>query len=98
MQHMDPSQRTVFVHNTLTTKEDIEAAHEWIDEVYWVTCPNANLYIENRLPRYLFFIDTDDKLTIGTDRLNYNWQLSICDVMKTISKYQSFIPFDTLLQ
>src|SRR5687768_16339333 len=98
MQHMDPSQRTVFVHNTLTTKEDIEAAHEWSDEVYWATCPNANLYIENRLPRYQFFIDTDAKLTIGTDSLTSNWQLSVLEEMKTISKYQSFIPFDTLLQ
>jgi cytosine/adenosine deaminase-related metal-dependent hydrolase len=37
-------------------------------------------------------------MTIGTDSLTSNWQLSILEEMKTISKYQSYIPFDTLLQ
>jgi cytosine/adenosine deaminase-related metal-dependent hydrolase len=98
MQHMDPNRRTLFVHNTLTTKEDIAAAHQWNDQVYWATCPNANLYIENRLPDYRNFLDTGARMTIGTDSLTSNWQLSILEEMKTISRYQSFTPFDTLLQ
>jgi cytosine/adenosine deaminase-related metal-dependent hydrolase len=52
MQHLDPDQRTLFVHNTLTNKADIGAAQSWSEKVYWATCPNANLYIENRLPHY----------------------------------------------
>jgi len=39
--NMDPKQRTLFVHNTLTTKADIAAANSWSDQVYWATCPNA---------------------------------------------------------
>ncbi|HUR31287.1 MAG TPA: amidohydrolase family protein [Saprospiraceae bacterium] len=96
--HMDPGQRTLFVHNTLTTQNDIEIAQQWSDHVYWATCPNANLYIENRLPVYQSFIETNAKMTIGTDSLTSNWQLSVLEEMKTISKYQSFIPFDTLLE
>ena len=98
MLHMDPAQRTLFVHNTLTTKDDIEAAHQWSDNVYWATCPNANLYIENRLPHYNAFTESNARMTIGTDSLTSNWQLSILEEMKTISKYQSFIPFETLLE
>jgi len=98
IQNMNPNQRTLFVHNTLTTAEGIEAAHQWSEKVYWATCANANLYIENRLPNYKLFIDAKAKMTIGTDSLTSNWQLSILEEMKTIAKYQSYISFETLLQ
>ncbi|HSF89537.1 MAG TPA: amidohydrolase family protein, partial [Saprospiraceae bacterium] len=98
MAHMDPAQRTLFVHNTLTTFDDIESAHAWSDQVYWATCANANLYIENRLPIYKHFIDAGARMTIGTDSLTSNWQLSILEEMKTIARYQSYVPFETLLQ
>ncbi len=96
--HMNPALRTLFVHNTLSTAQDIQAAHSWSDRVYWATCPNANLYIENRLPNYQLFMDNDACMTIGTDSLTSNWQLSILEEMKTIAKYQSYVPFETLLQ
>lgn len=98
IQQMDPTQRTLFVHNTLTTEEDIKVAHQWSDEVYWATCPNANLYIENRLPDYHLFISNQAKMTIGTDSLTSNWQLSILDEMKTIAKYQSYVTTSQLLE
>jgi cytosine/adenosine deaminase-related metal-dependent hydrolase len=98
LEHMDPKHRTLFVHNTLTTKEDIAAANAWSKQVYWATCPNANLYIENRLPNYQHFMDSKAKLTIGTDSLTSNWQLSVWEEMKTIYKYQSYVDFPTLLR
>lgn len=97
MQHMDAAQRTLFVHNTLTAKADIETAQRWSKHVYWATCPNANLYIENRLPDYSFFEETDAAMTIGTDSLASNWQLSVFEEMKTIARYQSAVSFATLL-
>ncbi len=99
LQRMDATKRTLFVHNTLTTKEAIRAAGEWGQNgVYWATCPNANLYIENRLPRYERFLDTGAKVCIGTDSLTSNWQLDILEELKTISKYQSTVPFADLLR
>lgn len=98
LEHLNPTNRTLFVHNTLTTQTDIEAAHAWSPNVFWATCPNANLYIENRLPDYRHFLDTNARLTIGTDSLTSNWQLSILEEMKTIARYQSFVPFETLLR
>lgn len=98
LQEMDPNHRTLFVHNTLTTEQDIQAAQVWSQEVYWATCPNANLYIENDLPNYQAFLDNKAKMTIGTDSLTSNWQLSILEEMKTIAKYQSYVPFETLLE
>src|SRR5688500_654877 len=63
LENMDPSQRNLFVHNTLTSPADINTAHQWSKHVYWATCPNANLYIENRLPRYSSFIEANAKMT-----------------------------------
>jgi cytosine/adenosine deaminase-related metal-dependent hydrolase len=56
------------------------------------------LYIENRLPNYQHFLDTNAKVTIGTDSLTSNWQLSILEEMKTIARFQSYVPFTTLLR
>ncbi|MEO1435501.1 MAG: amidohydrolase family protein, partial [Bacteroidota bacterium] len=79
LENMNPNHRALFVHNTLTSKADIVAAQAWSENVFWATCANANLYIENRLPNYQAFIDTKAKLTIGTDSLTSNWQLSIIE-------------------
>lgn len=98
MENMNPEAKTLFVHNTLTSKADIEAAHKWSNKVYWATCANANLYIENRLPDYQRFLDTNAKMTIGTDSLTSNWKLSVLDEMKTILKYKSYLSFETVLQ
>ena len=99
LQHMDPRKRTLLVHNTLTTREGILAAQAWGENgVYWATCPNANLYIENRLPRYDRFLQAGAKVCIGTDSLTSNWQLSVLEELRTISKYQSYVPFAELLK
>ncbi|MFN0176873.1 MAG: amidohydrolase family protein [Saprospiraceae bacterium] len=96
--NMNPANRSIFVHNTLTSRTDIETAQTWSPHTFWATCPNANLYIENRLPDYSAFLDTQARVTIGTDSLTSNWQLSILEEMKTIARYQSYVPFSTLLR
>ena len=98
MSNMDQAQTTLFVHNTQTKIEDIKKALRWNENVYWATCPNANLYIENQLPNYQAFIEAAANVTIGTDSLTSNWQLSIVEEMKTISKYQSYVDVQTLLK
>lgn len=98
LEYLHPNHRTLFVHNTLTTASDIKEAHKWSDKLYWATCPNANLYIENRLPDYKIFVEENAKMTIGTDSLASNWSLSILEEMKTIMKYQSGMAFEELLK
>ena len=99
MHHLpEPDFRLLLVHNTCSREEDIRAVQAWNPETYWVSCPNANLYIENRLPRYQHFLDAGAKVALGTDSLTSNWQLSILEEMKTIARYQSFIPLETLVE
>ena len=96
--HMKPKKRNLFVHNTLCKDIDIQAAHSWSENVYWATCPNANLYIENRLPNYQNFIDNNATMCIGTDSIMSNWSLSIWNEIQTIKKYQSYVPLTDLLK
>lgn len=98
LQNMDARQRSLFVHNTLTSAEDIRAAQAWSEHTFWATCANANLYIENRLPNYQHFLDTNACVTIGTDSLTSNWQLSVLAEMKTILRFQSYLDFETVLR
>ncbi|MCE2789069.1 MAG: amidohydrolase family protein [Saprospiraceae bacterium] len=98
IQHLSSKTKVLFVHNTFTTSEEIQLAQDWNPSVYWASCPNANLYIENVLPDYSAFIQQNAKVAIGTDSLTSNWQLSVWEEVKTIKKYQSFLPLNTLMQ
>lgn len=106
LEQMNPLQRTLFVHNTETQPDEIRFAQTWAAQSpitshqtpFWATCPNANLYIENRLPNYRYFIENDAVICIGTDSLTSNWQLSILEEMKTIARFQSYVPFNLLLR
>jgi cytosine/adenosine deaminase-related metal-dependent hydrolase len=98
IQQLNPAHRHLFVHNTLTQGEEIETVTRWCEQSYWVSCPNANLYIENRLPDYRSFMDRQAKLCLGTDSLTSNWQLSILEEIKTILRYQSFVPQSAIIR
>lgn len=98
MDHLPDRGRLLLVHNTCSTSDDIAAAHTRKQDVYWVTCPNANLYIENRLPHYQSFVNANATMCIGTDSLTSNWQLCILEEMKTIKRYQSHLDDAVLIR
>ncbi len=97
LSQLQRSTPTLFVHNTQTQKEDIAYAQQALDQIYWISCPNANLYIENQLPDYHAFIEQNACLALGTDSLASNWQLSILEEMKTLRRYKSGLPSLQLL-
>lgn len=97
--HLLPKNNNLLlVHNTFSTKEDIELINRLNDSVYWVFCPNANKYIEQVLPSFNQFIAINQKCTIGTDSLTSNWSLSILDEINTIRNSDKTIPIETLLK
>ena len=100
LDYLEKQNKNLFVHNTLTTKEDIFFTFDVLnkEDVFWATCPNANLYIENRLPNYRNFLETNAQVCIGTDSLTSNWQLNILEEMKTILKFSSYLDFETVLK
>lgn len=74
------------VHNTYTQKKDLDL----LEKVFFCFCPNANLYIENRLPDYSLFENYKNYITIGTDSLASNDQLSIVNELNIILKNSKF--------
>ena len=92
--------KLLLVHNTFTSRKDIELATKHFDQnkVYWVLCPNANLYIENRLPEVLIENRENIEICIGTDSLASNYSLSILEEMKTLQKHFPSISLGELIK
>ena len=78
--------RILLVHNTYMDEADLIEACDFSDSLFLCLCPNANLYIENRLPDIPLFLKHTDRLVLGTDSLASNHQLSILEEMKSIKK------------
>lgn len=89
--------KTLLVHNTFTTKEDMAFAQQQPRELYWCLCPNANIYIENCLPDVAMLHKMGAKITLGTDSLASNHQLNILDEMKTLQTHKK-IDFGNMLK
>ncbi len=88
----------LLVHNTFSTGDDINFALSEFKNLFWCLCPNANLYVENKLPDISLFAKKKLKLTVGTDSLASNHQLSIVEEMKTIALTFPEILLDELLK
>jgi aminodeoxyfutalosine deaminase len=86
------------VHNTVADETDISFAEGHFKNLYWCFCPNANLYIEQKLPDFALFFNNKCKITIGTDSLASNKTLSILDELKTIHANVPFIPLNEILK
>lgn len=89
---------TLLVHNTFSSQQDIETAQNTNRNLYWCLCPNANLYIENTLPDIALLNAFNCKLTIGTDSLASNHQLSVIGEINTLLKHQGGIATESLLK
>jgi aminodeoxyfutalosine deaminase len=95
--HFDPKQKILLVHNTMSELQDIEFVNQYFKFPYWCLCPNANLYIENRLPQIGLFVANKCKVTLGTDSLASNQQLSILEEIKTIQTHFPGIQLEELI-
>lgn len=92
------SHPVIFIHNTYTTADDVAFAQAGDNDVHWCLCPNANLYIENRLPDIGMLVQHADNICIGTDSLSSNHQLSVLAELQTIKKHYPAIEWETLLK
>ncbi len=79
-------QKLLLVHNTYTSLKDVYFIRRSERDVSFCFCPNANLHIENRLPKVEMFLFNDFNLTLGTDSLASNDTLCILSELKTLHK------------
>lgn len=80
-------QNAMLVHNTYTSSKDVYFVLRSGRNVTWCFCPNANLYIENRLPKINIFRTHGFNITLGTDSLASNDKLCILSELKTLHKH-----------
>lgn len=92
------SQRILLVHNTYTSFKDNNFVDRYRRDVTWCLCPNANLYIEGRLPNIDLFIRSRRPVVLGTDSLASNDKLSILAEIKTLLRHSAHLPFETALK
>jgi aminodeoxyfutalosine deaminase len=91
------NKKLLLVHNTFSSKEDLEWATKEYPNLYFCFCPSANLYIEDALPSFKNFIPYESRLCIGTDSLASNDQLSLLNEMKIIQRHEPFISTQQLI-
>ena len=98
--HFPESGKILLVHNTYMDRDDVLFLKGTgrFDDIYFCLCPNANLYIEGRLPDIPMMIAEGCKLVLGTDSLASNHSLSIYDEIGTIRAVFPELPLHSLLQ
>jgi len=86
LQFLPVENQLLLVHNTFTTKEDLNELRKIraTENTFFVLCPNSNLYIENRLPPVQLFKEENLNICLGTDSLASNRELSVLSEMITL--------------
>lgn len=88
----------LLVHNTCTNLKDIYFVKRFDRKINWCFCPNANLYIEGRLPKIDLFLDEGFNITLGTDSLASNDKLCILSEMRTLQQNFPALTINKLLE
>jgi aminodeoxyfutalosine deaminase len=95
-QYMEHKLNKVWVHNTYATITDLQQLS--ISDNYFCTCPNANLWIEEKLPPLDLWQQAQLKVVVGTDSMASNSKLCIANELVTIHQHFEDLPFETITQ
>jgi len=92
--------RNLFVHNTFLDKQHIDLMDQngLLKEGSFCLCPNANIYIERRLPDVELFRRENLNIVLGTDSLASNYNLSVIEEINTIIKHYPMIKLEEILK
>ncbi len=93
-----PLHRLQLVHNTVTLPEEMEMAVQSREGLYWCLCPAANVFITGMLPSVESMYRHGLKMTLGTDSLASNTELSLVAELRILARAFPEIPFGDMLQ
>jgi len=94
---LSKAKKTLLVHNSFTSSEDIDAVFASDTDAYWCLCPNANQYIENAMPPIELLRSKNTTIVVGTDSYASNWSLNMLDELKMIHKHNPSISLFEML-
>ena len=89
--------RSILVHNSFTSVEDIQTVQKEMPNSFWCICANANQYIEQTMPPIELLRSQKATIVMGTDSYASNWSLNMLDEIKTIQQHLPQIPLEELL-
>lgn len=91
-------QNVLMVHNTYTSMKDIYFIRRFDRKINWCFCPEANLYIENKLPKVSIFTNHGFNITLGTDSLASNNELCILKEMRVLQEHFPNLLLENMVQ
>lgn len=81
--HIPAARKVISVHNTYVCPQEIAALKKYFgDNIIWALCPRSNEYITGRLPDPDMFSVSGADITVGTDSLASNRDLSLMEELK----------------
>lgn len=96
--YLDPAHPVILVHNTFTNQEDLDWLNASGRNIFLCLCPNANWFIERRLPQVGLLMERGLPICLGTDSLASNHQLSIWSEVQLLQKHFPEIALEVLLR
>jgi cytosine/adenosine deaminase-related metal-dependent hydrolase len=89
--------RSILVHNSFTSVEDIQAVKKEMPNSFWCICANANQYIEQTMPPIELLRSQKVNIVMGTDSYASNWSLNMLDEIRIIQNHLPQIPLEELM-
>lgn len=86
----------LLVHNVCLSQDDIDAAKEVMQNVYWAICPLSNIFIHNALPPVPLMRKNGLDIMIGTDSLSSNDDLDMVKEIVCLHENFSEVPMNEL--
>ena len=90
-------QHILLVHNVCLKQDDIEAAKKVMNNVYWAVCPLSNIFIHNALPPIPLMRENGLSITVGTDSLSSNDDLSMIKEIACLHESFPEVPMGEIL-
>lgn len=87
----------ILVHNTFMNKEDLAVLKESNRDVTLCLCPNANWYIERRMPPIKLFMQSGLPICLGTDSYASNHQLNIWSEIQCLQQHFPELDLEQML-
>ena len=87
----------LLVHNVCLQQEDIDAAKQVMNNLFWAICPLSNIFIHNALPPVELMRRNGLSVMVGTDSLSSNDDLDM--VKEILCLHENFpqVPMNELL-
>lgn len=89
-------QHILLVHNVCLKQDDIDAAKKVMNNVYWAICPLSNIFIHNALPPVELMRKNGLAITVGTDSLSSNDDLSMIKEIACIHENFPEVPMNEI--